>query len=732
MAVALCPLLRAADSVRSRLRRFVNLCKESRHFALLDTTLEVPQFRPTKQRYFAPGAPSRRAGYGEHDARCFQSSARWKVPADDGARVRYSVARGIGLVSAIAGFVGLDGRAASANDVDRMIESVSHRGPDGRRVWIEGEIGLGHCMLHTTPESLTEYLPLRRGDLAITADARLDNRAELMRALGSGGSTEPVSDSELILEAYLRWGEDCPRHLLGDFVFAIWDSARRKLFCARDHFGVRPFYYYHQPGRRLVFGSEIKSILALADIPRHLNEAKIADYMLASFEDKARTFYLDINRLPPASTLTVAAGGVRIRQYWALEPGREIRLKSDDEYAEAYRGHFVEAVRCRLRSAFPVGSMLSGGLDSSSIACVANELLRSGDRDALHTFSIVFERVKKSDERPFIESVLAGRRFISHLIDGDSVTPFDDLDSVIWYQDEPFCAPNLSLTRSGWKAAQGAGVRILMDGVFGDNVVSHGLEHLRWLASRWRLLSLSRELRALNDKSEHTGMHWNSVGWFVVNFGLKPYLPQAGLNAWRNLRHLPTDAVVAQSAIFEAGYRDRNHLQQRLRGPSRRVPKASREVHHESLVSGLIETALEVHSHGCGEFRLESRFPFLDKRLVEFCLAIPGEQKVNQGYTRAVVRRALSDYLPDAVRLRVGKGNLGWSFKAGLRSRSDLIERTFEQSAPFLGRYFDAARIRDLRDRCRRGTLRDSDLLELFPAVVLSAWHARAASRLAA
>jgi asparagine synthase (glutamine-hydrolysing) len=330
--------------------------------------------------------------------------------------------------------------------------------------------------------------------------------------------------------------------------------------------------------------------------------------------------------------------------------------------------------------------------------------------------------------------VLAGRRFTSHLIDGDSVTPFDDLDSVLWYQDEPFCAPNLSLSRSGWKAARGAGVRILLDGVFGDNVVSHGIEHLRWLASRWRLLTLSRELRALNDRSEHAGVRWNSVGWFVVNFGLKPYLPQAGLNAWRNLRGQSTDPVVAQSAIFEAGYRHRHQLQERITTSSRRhgVPKVPRQVHHESLVSGLIETALEVHAHGCGEFRLETRFPFLDKRLVEFCLAIPGEQKVNQGYTRAVVRRALREYLPDAVRLRYGKGNLGWSFKGGLKSRSDLIERTFEQSAPFLGRYFDFARVRDLRDRCRKGTLRDSDLLDLFPAVVLSAWHARAVDRLAA
>ena len=130
-------------------------------------------------------------------------------------------------MSAIVGFLGLDGRAASESDLGRMIESLAHRGPDGRRVWLEDGVGLGHCMLHTTPESLSEHLPLRREHLTITADARLDNRADLLRILRGGSGTDSISDSELILDAYLRWGEDCPQRLLGDFAFAIWDASRR-------------------------------------------------------------------------------------------------------------------------------------------------------------------------------------------------------------------------------------------------------------------------------------------------------------------------------------------------------------------------------------------------------------------------------------------------------------------------------------------------------------------------
>ena len=630
-------------------------------------------------------------------------------------------------MSAIVGYLGLDGRPADAGDIQRMVESLAHRGADGRGTWLERNVALGHCMLHTTRESLTERLPLSRRNLTITADARLDNRAELLRALSvDAHGTDPISDSEIILAAFERWGEDCPQRLLGDFAFAIWDESRRELFCARDHFGVKPFFYCHEAGKRFVFGSEIKAIFTFPDIPRSLNEAKIADYMLASFEDKKRTFYLGINRLPPASTMVISRSAIRIREYWALEP-REIRLSSDQEYADAYRERFVEAVNCRLRSAFPVGSMLSGGLDSSSISCVAHDLLSARGGETLHTFSIVFDKINKSDERPYIESVLSARRFSSHLINGDVVTPLDDLDRVLWHQEEPFYAPNLLLGCSAWRAASEAGVRVLLDGVFGDSVVSHGREHLQSLANRWRVLPLARELHALIRTSGQNVPLWKLVSRYLVDDGLKPYVPEVGLRAWRGLRGTPEDPAARDCDLFDAGYCRRNDLRKRVTDASRRSrrPMSSQQSHCASLRSGALESALEVLSRAAGEFSLEARFPFLDKRLVEFCVAIPGEQKVRRGYTRAIARSALTEYLPEAIRLRSDKANMHWSFSGGLRSRASLMERTLESSSSFLGRYFDIARIRNLQDRHRNGKLRDRELLDLYLTVLLSAWHGR-------
>ena len=178
-------------------------------------------------------------------------------------------------MSAVVGIFYLDERPVAASELNEMLESLAHRGPDGSGAWREGATGLGHRMLWTTPESLHERLPLadQTGKLAITADARIDNRQELIHLLGvADRPAEPISDSQLILAAYEKWGEQCVERLLGDFAFAIWDGRRQSLFCARDPLGVKHFYYYYSPGRAFVFASELKALLRLPFVPRRLNE----------------------------------------------------------------------------------------------------------------------------------------------------------------------------------------------------------------------------------------------------------------------------------------------------------------------------------------------------------------------------------------------------------------------------------------------------------------------------
>ena len=409
-------------------------------------------------------------------------------------------------MSAIVGFYGRDGQPVDRADLERMTESLAHRGPDGAGVWHIGPVGLGHRMLWTTPESLHEQLPLtgKKGDLVITADARIDNRDELITALGlAQWSHGEITDSELILRAYEQWGEDSPKRLLGDFAFAIWDERRQALFCARDHCGVKPFYYY-QSARALIFASEIKALLSTREVPRRLNPVRVADYLAGIFEDRTSTLYRDILRLPAGHSMTVRGRESRVQPYCWLDPSREIRLRSDDEYADAFRDQFTDAVRCRLRSAFPVGSLLSGGLDSSSIVGAARRVLAEDGR-RLHTFSAIFpglpaSDLPKIDERPFMEAVLAMSGLTPHYVHADRLSPLSELDRVFWHEDEAFLAPNLYMHWALYRAAHQQSVRTLLDGVDGDTTVSHGLDYLSELAGAGRVRTLGREVMALASR----------------------------------------------------------------------------------------------------------------------------------------------------------------------------------------------------------------------------------------
>ncbi len=263
--------------------------------------------------------------------------------------------------------VRFDGAPVTRDMLEPMAAAMSFWGPDGHGQWCGDSAGLGHLMLHVTPESLHERLPASLSaatHLVITADARIDNRDELFDALGvPGPGRERTPDSSLILLAYERWGADCVKRLLGDFAFAIWDGQERKLFCARDLFGCKPFVY-HSDGKRFIFASDVKGVLARVESPK-LNEPLLAAYLQfrTYHAEKRYTFFEEIFKLPPAHTWLVSRSGLQLSRYWSPEEAPEVRLTSDGEYAEQMRVlGFDEAVRCRVRSAFPVGSHLSGGL----------------------------------------------------------------------------------------------------------------------------------------------------------------------------------------------------------------------------------------------------------------------------------------------------------------------------------------------------------------------------------
>jgi asparagine synthase (glutamine-hydrolysing) len=641
-------------------------------------------------------------------------------------------------VSAIVGLYNIDGKPIDGVTVKRMLDSLTHRGPDVAAVWSNGAIGLGQRMRWTTPESLYEKLPLsnQSGDLILAADARIDNREDLMAALGlSGGAPGSMTDSQLILAAYEKWGEMCPEKFLGDFAFVIWDKRKQTLFCARDHMGVKPFYYY-QSERTFIFASEIKALLTHPEVPHRLNEVRVAEYLASMFDDKTITFYAGIVRLPPAHSLTISPHGTKLESYWSLDSSRELRLGSDDAYAEAFREIFVKAVLCRLRSAFPLASSLSGGLDSSSVSCVAQRLLAQEEGSPLHTFSIVFDQMAECDERRFINKVLARDGFDPRYISGDGIGPLKDIEEILRHQDEPFYAPGLFSTWLLYRSASEQGVRILLDGHDGDGTVSHGHGRLDELAQAGQWTKLTTEARGL---AKVYGTSFSKIVWsYVRHYKLDPLLSRPrGLKRVQDISRAllqraglvdsPSDQV-SWRAIVNRDFAQRIGLAERYRAWCRAQPsgaKSERQMHYRTLVAGLQPFALEVLDKAAAAFSIELRHPFWDKRLVEFCLALPSEQKLYGGWSRIILRRAMADFLPPEIQWRIPKTDFLPSFSNGLLVHErEQLDAIVHGDLELIEDYVDILAFRRLHERLLRQRSKGGlqEIFALWRVVSLALW----------
>ena len=553
-------------------------------------------------------------------------------------------------MSAICGTYNLDGKPAPREGMERMLKALAHHGPDGHGTWFEGPVGLGHSMLHTTPESLYEKLPQQDDEagLVITADARIDNRDELFDALSIPHPARPrTPDGALILKAYCKWGEDCPNHLLGAFAFTIWDKKEQSLFCARDQMGFKPFYYYRSP-RIFIFASEINGVLNVPEVPRRLNETAVAYYLVQSHEDREITFYEGILRLPSAHTLVARrTGELKKRRYWTLEPGPRLRLSSDDEYAEALRESISTATLSRLRSAYPVGVMLSGGLDSSAVACIAARGLRKQRQRLTAVCSVLPEDHSgpEVDEREYIEAVRSQDDNIdlAHVI-GEGVTPFDDLEGQFLRMRRPSYDLFGYMTTALFRAGHERGVRVLLNGFGGDSAASFsGAGSLAQLMGRCVELFLGR------SRSQNLS---GLTAWrLLAGQLLSPLSPDFVFRFYRRIKgEKPWDWTSRYS--IQPTFARRIGIDLPVR--NRTLPRAC-DLIIKYVNSGQLQELLEEWASRGAALALEPRYPLLDKRLIEFCARVPPGQHVRGGHRRSLIRRAMEGVLPSEVQWRTTK-----------------------------------------------------------------------------
>jgi asparagine synthase (glutamine-hydrolysing) len=618
-------------------------------------------------------------------------------------------------MSGIAGIYRFDGGSVAADTVAAMTEAIDHRGPDGEWTWREGRVGLGHQRFETTPEAEHAGSPPERDGRVLTFDGRIDNREELLSALDVAGPPGTVADADLVLAAYEQWGENCPERLIGAFAFAIRDSDGR-LFAARDHVGLRPFYYYRGENRFL-FGSELKALWAAGGVPRRLDEIRLSNHLAREYQSDERTFFEEVKRLPPAHVLVADDDGVETTEYWALDPDRTIDLETDEAYAERFRELFFEAVECRLRAKGPIGSMLSGGLDSSSIVSTADELREDGDSGPLYTYSAVFdeEELSSSDEREYINAVHEKCSVTPRFFRGDQRDPLGDLETILYHSESPELGNNFYLHWNVHRAASEDGIRVLLDGTGGDQVLSHGMGYLPELAAGGRWLTLASEIHGFIEKPGYN-FDPRNILWERT---LAPLLPSAVRKGAMKVRNDEFRDVV--NPALSPDFLERTDARERLFDSVATKPTTVREQHHSQIRSNTVVSLLERLNKTTKAFGVEPRYPFFDRRLMEFCLAVPADQKMQQGLTRNILRNAMNGVLPREVQGRSGKGNLAPSFWGTLREyAADDIADVLLEDSPRMAQYVDVERV---RSGCREFVNGNNPGLEtMWHPVVLEAW----------
>jgi len=590
-------------------------------------------------------------------------------------------------MSAIFGIVQLDGRPVEAGDLESIRDAMAHRGPDGDRIWRDGCAGLGQSMLCTTPESLHETLPWQcpESGLVITADARIDNREELaaklgLRSAGSRGAFSAVPgstvagtaetsreshlgevapDSLLVLEGYKRWGEACVDHLLGDFAFAIWDPRARMLFCARDQMGARPFYFHRSRGL-FVFASTALGVVASGRMARRVRPERIADFLVQELEgaDTASTWFEDVWRMPPATTGMLAEHGFTTRTYWRPDPKSELRLPSDEAYTDAFEEVLTAAVKVRMRSNKPISSMLSGGLDSSTIAGIANRLQRDAGGPPLATVSGVAE-----DGQECRESRYSGRVIELLRLDAARIRPsqvadhLERIDRVHAVTEDPF---DLIWTHHQmvYLASRESGRRAVMDGIDGDGVASLTGSYPRYLLRSGKMRAAHHELIA----SCRVGDLDPSPAWRryprTVASALTPGFMRDLLDREKRVRReLADEGCLLSEQWIDSLQVVRRLLEYRARcnlGAYRTL----REAHAARITVPYLTAGIERYGRLAASCGVEARAPLLDRRVVEFCVSLPWDQLVRNGWPKFGLRRVAERYLGSAIAWRSGRNEV--------------------------------------------------------------------------
>ncbi|MEH7226495.1 lasso peptide isopeptide bond-forming cyclase [Bacillus sp. JJ1566] len=635
-------------------------------------------------------------------------------------------------MSAIAGIYNIN-KEPVIDQGNNLMTSLRKYPADDIQTWNQSNIYLGCLAQWITPESIGEVLPYYDSEskTCITADAFLDNREELFEKLQvSKDKRQIMPDSQLILLSYLKWGEESPKYLIGDFAYMIWDERKQQLFGARDFSGSRTLYYYHNTSN-FAFCTTIEPLLNLHYITKQLNEEWLAEFLavttVVDTVDTSFTPYQGIYQVPPSHSIGVKDNKVSINRYCYVTGGEKLKCKTNDEYVEAFQDVFREAVKSRLRTFRGVGSYLSGGLDSGAVVSYA---ARNLQRKKLHTFSYIpprdFEdytpKYLLPNETPFITSTVEHVEGVNpHYLDFEGRNPYSEIDDFLSLNEMPYKFFENSFWIKGiFEKAHEEGLGVLLSGGRGNLSISWG-SALDYYSLLLKGLHWGRLIRELNQYSQNVGGARLRRLPIIARVAF-PFIDKlAPYNKPYYVPKLINQDFAKKTGVFtklrnhdmdENGwYSTKNIFEHRI--------KHFEEVFHWNATNTLA-TKLSLR------YSVWKRDPTNDIRVIRLCLSIPEDQYVQNGMDRALIRRATKNYLPDTVRLNqrykgvqgadwVHRMKRDWHFF--LKEASQLIkdERMLE--------FLDEGALRLALLKAEKGALpkfaTDTDIRTLMRSIIL-------------
>lgn len=544
----------------------------------------------------------------------------------------------------MCGIAGILDQTHSSSDNTRLLEKMlhiqHHRGPDATGVWNDDVIFLGHNRLSIIDLSDAANQPMHYKDFSMVYNGEVYNYVELKKELEVKGHIfVNHSDSEVILHAFAEWGTKCVQRFVGMWSFVIWDRVKKSLFASRDRFGIKPFNYIFRSGR-FYFASELKTLKVSPLFTNDINENQVARGLqmgwLSYFDE---TYFKCIKSLPAAHNLTLDKNGLKVDRYWDIKTGTYSNLSFKEKSAEFYR-LFSDSIRIHMRSDVPVASCLSGGLDSSAIVSMVQE---QNPGKIYKSFSIYYEGEGDVDERPFIKEVINKYPTIEpHYYSPSDSEVTEHFHKALYHSDVPATGSSFISQYFLMKLISENNIKVVLDGQGSDEFLA-GYMH-----------SFYRLIGGMLNRFDVVGSLFET---YDVNKRIGNSVPKMGAHYLKSL----LASIKSEHSLYELEYQ--RYYPFMMNTDSKEVPFQLKDVDgtrldqflYHLMFSTSLPSLLHYEDRNSMAFSIESRVPFLDHRLVEFCFGLLDTDKIHKTETKYILREALKNVLPQAIYERKDK-----------------------------------------------------------------------------